>query len=127
MTPLAFILLTTIVAGHCWFIAAHARAWLLERSWAPYGRPTLLGLVSFLAILTACLLVPPAAVLILGAELTGGVLAGFLTNSIRTPWMAVAPRDLLLLRAPRPAAQPEKAQGKEIAAKRVPAVANDVA
>jgi hypothetical protein len=100
MALLPSLLLTIVVVGHCWFIAAHSRAWLLTRAWSPYGRPTLLALASFSAFILAYRLLPPPLLLILGTELTGGALGVYLTNTIRTPWSSVAPRDLLLMRGP---------------------------
>jgi hypothetical protein len=72
MALLPSLLLTIVVVGHCWFIAAHARATLLTRAWSPYGRPTLLALASFSAFILADRLLPPPLLLILGTELTGG-------------------------------------------------------
>jgi hypothetical protein len=101
MALLPSILLTVVVVGHSWFIAAHARAWLLTRAWSPYGRPTLQALASFSAFIVTYRLLPPPLLLIIGTELTAGALGVYLTNTIRTPRSSVAPRDLLLLRAPR--------------------------
>jgi len=101
MALLPSLLLTIIVVGHTWFIAAHARAWLLTRAWSPYGRPTLQALASFIAFSVAYRLLPPPLLLIIGTELTAGALGVYLTNTIRTPPASVAPRDLLLMRAPR--------------------------
>ena len=101
MALLPSLLLTIIVVGHTWFIAAHARAWLLTRAWSPYGRPTLQALASFIAFSVAYRLLPPPLLLVIGTELTAGALGVYLTNTIRTPRASVAPRDLLLMRAPR--------------------------
>ncbi|HYF61801.1 MAG TPA: hypothetical protein VD886_03250 [Herpetosiphonaceae bacterium] len=95
-----------------WFIAAHARAWQLARMWRPY----VLAAASCLGILAAHGLAPQPLALVLGTELTAGVMIGFLTNSIRTPWTSVAPRDLLLLRVPRPA---KKAQDEPVGLQRL--------
>jgi hypothetical protein len=101
MTPLPHLLLATIVGGHIWLIAAHARAWLVSRSRAQYARSTFGFLLSLLIFVAAYLQLPPAALLIIGGEATLGALGVYLTNSIRTPWCGDLPRDILLLRTSR--------------------------